>query len=269
MRWPDDVAPGPRDGRPGSLAGLVAVEPRERPRARLFFFPHAGGGPSAGSILRDLLPPYVEPWVVSLPGRQGRQDEAAATDLGEVVADLAGALDRLDDLPYALFGYCAGALAALLVARRCRPGRLFVGSFAAPDIAHIPRRVHLLPHDAFWTAVLGQGGIPPQLARHEELRPVFEPVLRQDFALYAGYRHRAAEPMDVPITVLAGRDDPHLGSGALLGWRRQTRHPLDLCRLPGGHWLLDANAGELVAAIADRMLADLRRRPAMPSRAGA
>jgi surfactin synthase thioesterase subunit len=258
MSWPDDVGRGPRGGR----AAFVAVQRRERPRARLFFFPHAGGGPSAGSILRDLLPPDLEPWVVSLPGRQGRQDDRAATDLGEVVADLAGALVELDDLPYALFGYCAGALPALLVARRCRPARLFVGSFAAPDIAPIPRRLHLLPHHAFWAAVLEQGGIPPQLARHVELRPVFEPVLRQDFELYAGYRHRTAEPMDVPITVFVGRHDPHLGRGALLGWRRQSGHPLDLCELSGEHWLLDANAPELVKTIADRMLADL------PSRAG-
>jgi len=264
MSWPDDVAPGPRDGR----AGFVAVERRDRPRARLFFFPHAGGGPSAGSILRDLLPPALEPWVVSLPGRQGRQEDPAVTDLGEVVADLAGALVGLDDLPYALFGYCAGALPALLLARRSGPARLFVGSFAAPDIAPIPRRLHLLPHDAFWTAVLELGGIPPQLARHGELRPVFEPVLRQDFELYAGYRHRAAEPMDVPITVLAGRDDPHLGRGALLGWRRQTSHPLDLCELAGEHWLLDASARDLVATVADRMLTDLDRHPATPVRAG-
>src|SRR5689334_3839541 len=214
MPWPDGSA---------RSAGFVAVERRERPRARLFFFPHAGGGPSAGSVLRDLLPPDLEPWVVSLPGRQGRQDDRPATDLDEVVTDLVGALAGLADRPYALFGYCAGALPALLVARRCRPARLFVGSFAAPDIAPIPRRLHLLPHTAFWTAVLEQGGIPPQLARHEELRPVFEPVLRQDFALYAGYEHQAAAPMDTPITVIAGRDDPYLGRGVLLGWRRQTR----------------------------------------------
>ena len=206
--------------------------------------------------------------MVSLPGRQGRQEDPAVTDLGGVVADLAGALVGLDDLPYALFGYCAGALPALLVARECRPARLFVGSFAAPDIAPIPRRLHLLPHNAFWAAVLEQGGFPPQLARHVDLRPVFEPVLRQDFELYAGYRHRAAGPMDVPITVFAGRDDPHLGRGALLGWRRQSRHPLDLCELPGEHWLLDATAPDLVATIADRMLADLDRHPALAARAG-
>ena len=250
MSWPDAR---------GGPARFVAVERRVRPCARLFFFPHAGGGPSAGSVLRDLLPPHIEPWVVSLPGRQGRQDEPPATDLDSVVADLAGALAGFEDLPHALFGYCAGALPALLVARESRPARLFVGSFAAPDVASIPRRLHLLPHDAFWTAVLDQGGIPPQLARHEELRAVFEPVLRQDFALYAGYRHRAAQPMDVPVTVLVGRDDPHLGRGAVLGWRRQSRYPLDLSELAAGHWLLEAGAGELVATIADRMRADLMR----------
>src|SRR5947208_6667549 len=75
MSWPDAR---------GGPARFVAVERRVRPCARLFFFPHAGGGPSAGSVLRDLLPPHIEPWVVSLPGRQGRQDEPPATDLDSV-----------------------------------------------------------------------------------------------------------------------------------------------------------------------------------------
>ena len=56
----------------------------------------------------------------------------------------------------------------------------------------------------------------------------------------------------------------------MLGWRRQSRYPLDLSELAAGHWLLEAGAGELVATIADRMGADLDhgRQRAIASRTG-
>ncbi|GIH19615.1 thioesterase II family protein [Rugosimonospora africana] len=245
---------------------FVPVDRRATARVRLFVFPHAGAGPAAAAALRDLLPPEIEPWVVNLPGRHTRQAEPARTDIGPLSVELAEAIRDHDDLPHALFGYCGGALLAYLVAGHHTPQRLFVGSFAAPDVALIPRRMHLVPDPAFWNLVLEEGGIPPQLARHDELRAVFEPPLRADFTLYAGYRHRPAQPLATAITVLYGRDDQHLSRGSVLGWRRHSRQPLDLCELTTGHWLLDQAADQVAGAIAGRLtpgppVPPLRRTP--------
>jgi medium-chain acyl-[acyl-carrier-protein] hydrolase len=232
---------------------FVPVDHHPDARTRLYVFPHAGAGPAAAAPLAERLPPDIDVWALNLPGRQVRPGEPARTDLTGLTRDLARWLVDNDVKPYALFGYCGGALLAYLAAARCAPTRLFVGSFAAPDIALIARRLHLLPRDRFWEIILDQGGIGPELAGQLELRGVFEPALRADFGLYAGYQHRP-QRLTVPITVLHGRDDDQLGRGALLGWRRHTSGPVELVDLPGGHWLLDEAAAELADRLADALL---------------
>jgi surfactin synthase thioesterase subunit len=239
---------------------FVCAERREEARARLYVFPHAGAGPAALTGLAAALPETIELWALNLPGRQARLDEPPRTDVRELVAEIAADLAATPGY-YALFGYCGGALLAHLAASRSAPGRLVVGSYPAPDVAPMPRRLHLLPGDAFWDAVLAQGGIPPELAAHTGLRPVFEPALRADFALYAGYHHRPTQPLDIPVTVLVGREDDQLTRGGLLGWRRQTTRRPELCELAAGHWLVEEDPAGVAGCLADRVLADIAAHP--------
>jgi medium-chain acyl-[acyl-carrier-protein] hydrolase len=236
---------------------FVCAEPSARARVRLYVFPHAGAGPAALGDLAGALPDTIELWALNLPGRQARLDEAPRTDLEPLVAEIAADVIAAPGR-YALFGYCGGALLAYLVARQSAPVRLIVGSFAAPDLALLPRRLHRLPDVSFWDVVLDQGGVPPDLARRADLRPVFERVLRADFALYAGYRHRHQPPLTMPITVLHGRDDTELTRGELLGWRRHTTSRPDQWDLDGGHWLVDEHPAEVAAGLAQRIDASLR-----------
>jgi surfactin synthase thioesterase subunit len=230
---------------------FVRIEHRPLATSRLYAFPHGGAGPGAFAALAAALPPQIEPWALHLPGRQARRDEPPRTDLAPLVAEIAADLTATTG-GYALFGYCGGALLAYLAARQSRPQHLFVASFAAPDVAIVPRRLHLLPGELFWDAVLEQGGVPPELAAHAELRPVFEPAIRADFALYAEHRRRAFTPLDVPITVLYGRDDADLNLGGLLGWRRHTTAARPQLRgFPAGHWLIDEHPSGVAATLAE------------------
>lgn len=233
---------------------FVCVQPRERARARLYVFPHAGGGPGAVGALAAELPDTIETWALNLPGRQARLDEPPRTELTPLIAELAADLSSDESGPptRAFFGYCGGALLAYLTARVVRPAQLIVGSFAAPDVALVPRRLHLLPSDDFWDTLLAEGGVPAELAR-PELRPVFEGALRADFGLYAGYYSRPAEPLGVPISVLYGRDDPEMSRGSLLGWRRFSTSRPELREIKAGHWLVDENPAEVSAFLVDRI----------------
>ncbi|GIJ56363.1 thioesterase II family protein [Virgisporangium aurantiacum] len=224
---------------------------------RVVAFPHAGGGPASLATLAPMFPPHVEPWAVNLPGRQARLAEDPRTDLDGLVDDLAAALAAVPR-PYALFGYCSGALLAYLVARHAAavPARLVVGSFAAPDVAVVPRRLHALPSALFWDRLVAAGGIPAELAGHTDLYPALEPALRADFAMLAGYRHAPAAPVDAPVTVLYGRHDRSLTRGALLGWRRHTTTRPALRELNASHWLVDDAPAEVVRVIAEEIGCD-------------
>lgn len=217
---------------------------------RVVTFPHAGGGPASLATLAPLFPPPVQPWAVNLPGRQARLAEDPRTDLTGLVDDLAAALETVPR-PFALFGYCSGALLAYLVARRVPPAHLIVGSFAAPDVALVPRRLHALPSHLFWDRLVAAGGIPADLAAHTDLYPVLEPALRADFTMLAGYRHAPCAPVDAPVTVLYGRHDRSLPHGGLLGWRRHSTRRPTLREIDASHWLVDDAPAEVAAVIAE------------------
>ena len=221
----------------------------------LLAFPHAGAGCAQLTELAHAVTPTVSVWSANLPGRQARLDEPLMTDLDELVTELAdAAIPLVADRPYDLFGYCAGALTALLVARALRdrgvaPARhLIVVSAEAPDIAWRPHRLADCPSEQLWTLLSEQGGVPSAMALDERMRSVAEPAVRADFAMIAHYRLRPDLPLATSITVCHGHGDG-VARGALLGWRRQTTAPLRLCELPGGHWLLDDSCAELAKEV--------------------
>jgi surfactin synthase thioesterase subunit len=230
------------------------------PGPRLYAFPHAGAGCAQ---LVPLAREVGAVWGANLPGRQARLHEPARTDLAALVDDLTDALAaRITDRPYALFGYCGGALTAFLVARQLRarglpaPSRLIVASFEAPDIAALPRGVSTLPTSRLWSTLVEQGGVPAGLAADERLRGIAEVAVRADFAMIGSYRHQVDLPLPVPITVCHGTRD-RVRRGVLLGWRRQTTFPLDVRGIDAGHWLLDDNCPELAKVIVDVLSAEV------------
>ncbi len=234
---------------------FVALDPRAGARLRVFAFPHVGAGCSAFTQCARLLPAEVELWSLNLPGRQARFLEPSRTDLEPLVEEVAGqVLSRITG-PYVLFGYCSGALLAFLVARRLRErsapaaDRLVVISYAAPDAVTPPTRLHELPAEDFWAAVHELGGFPPELLAEQDYREIFEPPLRADFRLLAQYRFTAGAPLDVPISVIAGRHDCLLPVSQLSGWLRQTTGEFSLRMLPADHWLLEHGTESLTRAL--------------------
>ncbi|GAA3426381.1 thioesterase II family protein [Streptosporangium sandarakinum] len=272
---------------------FVPVGERPEGRVRLYAFPNAGGGPASLTGPAAAFPPEVEVWSVNLPGRQARLAEPPRDDLDGLVEDLARDLLATARPPYALFGYCSGALLAYLVCRRLTelsapggpppapgrpvsgpspgagsragsvpgpaaerpslPERLLVGSFAAPDVALLLRRLPSLPSWLFWEQLIELGGVPAEVAEREALRPILEPALRADFGMLAGYRHVPAPPLPVPITVLYGGRDRSVSRGGLLGWRRQSVHRPSLRELDASHWLAEEAPDRLAAAITEEI----------------
>ncbi|GAA2682676.1 MULTISPECIES: alpha/beta fold hydrolase [Actinosynnema] len=228
---------------------------------RLYAFPHAGAGCAQLADFAQAAGEHgVSVWAANLPGRQARLKEIPRTDFTGLTEELAEALaDLLDGTPYAVFGYCGGALLAYGVIHRLRtmgaplPVHLVVASYDAPDITRRPRELSGLPPESFWRYLGESGGVPPALAADPRLRQVAEPALRADFAVLASYRHEVNPPLPTRITVCFGERDEETRRGALLGWRRHTAEPVGLRGLDAGHWLLDDACAELAAAIADSL----------------
>jgi surfactin synthase thioesterase subunit len=223
--------------------------------ASLYCFPHAGGLP--GEYLRwsDELP-RVQVWGVHLPGRTTRRAEPPYTRMDELVDALVSAVDFGRDRPFAFFGHSLGALVAFEVAKELRargreaPGRLLVSSCPAPPLPPAARPVHGLPDDELLDAIeRGTGESLAHLREDAGLREHALASFRADYALLDRYRPRRAEPLDCPLTVLAGSEEPWAAWRD--GWAAHTRAGTELRVVPGGHFHFRERKADVLCVLRD------------------
>ncbi len=206
--------------------------------ARVFCFPHAGGHLRTFLGWQAALGADAEIVAVCRPGREHRAQEPAPT-IEEYVDGATAAIRAAaagDDRPVYLFGHSLGALVAFEVTRRLADlpalRHLVASGCSAPSL--LPslrvRDIATLKGKAFAEAIGFFGGLPPEVVADEELHEVLLPGLIADFHLAVGYRYRPAAPLAVPVSLINGAADPHVGAAQLAPWRDEVREP------PARHW---------------------------------
>ncbi|MEU8431949.1 alpha/beta fold hydrolase [Streptomyces sp. NPDC029216] len=206
---------------------------------RVYCFPHAGGNPRTFLGWQPALEPDALIAAVCPPGRGHRFREPAPASLGALADGAAAAIalaDAAGRRPFLLFGHSFGAALAFEVARRLDGVRGFAGlvasGCAAPSLLPTPRVVEAarLEGRAFTEAVGFFGGLPPEVMHDEAVQELLLPPLRADFRMVAAHRYRPGPPLTVPVTLLNGTDDPHVGPAALDPWTREC------AARPARHW---------------------------------
>ncbi|WP_444963173.1 thioesterase II family protein [Nocardiopsis sp. M1B1] len=231
--------------------------PQHRPRAdvRLVCLPHAGGSASSLRPWQYLLPPGIEALTVQYPGREDRFGDPMVDTMSEVVDAVVDALDPLLDRPYALLGHSMGSAVAYEVAVEARrraipaPVRLFASGRPAP--LHVrPGDVHLRDDEHLAADLTRLGGTPPEVLADEELRTAVLRYVRNDYRLIETYRPTRAEPLDMPVHVFVGAQDPECSEEAAATWRTTTTGEVTTEVFPGGHFFLAQQRRPVAAAVA-------------------
>jgi medium-chain acyl-[acyl-carrier-protein] hydrolase len=189
----------------------------------------------------DVLPPDIEVGAILLPGHEARLREAPFTRLEPLVDALVTGLRTHMDLPFAMFGHSLGALVAFHVACRLRdegaaePAHLFVSGRRAPQLPPRHPPITHLPDPEFVEEVRRRyNGISDEVIRHPDLLALLVPTLKADMAVIETYVHREGIPLECPISVYGGDDDPEATPAELVSWKVQTRGPLSVRMFPGG-----------------------------------
>lgn len=204
-----------------------------------------------------MLPKSVELVPLALPGHDGRLQEPLCTNLQTLADALADELNRHAlDRPIALLGHSMGALLAFEMARSLRrhnhrqPCLLVLSACRPPHAIVTKRLLHTAP-DAELVATLQQryGGIPAALLDQPELLKLLLPALRADLQMIETYACAEEPPLDVPMLVLGGTDDPAVTAGHLMEWRRYATHDCAVRLFPGGHFFLFAEGPQLGANV--------------------
>lgn len=203
--------------------------------SRVVVFPHAGSGAQRYASVLAGLPETVEVVGVTLPGRERRASLAPRTTLAAAVPGIRRELSALDPAPTVFYGHSLGGLLALAVADAGGHCDGLVVSCSQPG-AHSRPRPQLPGTAAELAEILASHRLPADALHDPSLSPARR-ILAHDLAL-ARDALRAVEPLrlTVPVTALAGTDDPLVPPDALPLWARFTSGPFRCRFARGGHF---------------------------------
>ncbi|MFO0762832.1 MAG: thioesterase domain-containing protein [Byssovorax sp.] len=248
---------------PPQKGWIVRQKPAPRAPVRLFCFPCGGVGASPYRDWPTDLGPSIDVCALHPPGREQRRSEPSIADFAPYLDAVTEAVRPLLDRPFALFGHSVGALVAFELARRLRaeglpaPIHLFASGRHAPQWI-IEERAQDLSDPDFIALLRTLNGLPIAVLDNPELMDVMLPLLRTDCVLHESHVYRDEPKLDVPITALAGEDDPAVTDAQLAAWGAQTTRDFSVVRLPGDHFYLSTQRDALLRLIRSSVARDIR-----------
>jgi len=204
------------------------------------------------------LPREIRVVPVELPGRGVRTSEAFMSDFDSLIEHLCEVHDRHCLGRYALYGHSMGALIAYAMAMRWRtlsrplPESLFASGSPAPS-RRDPGYFADKHSDAALIAELRkQDGTPEPVFEDPAMLHLTLGILRADYGLCAGYRYHRVRPLDVPIHVLAGRQDD-IEADRIMAWEAETSRQFSVRWFEGGHFFIRQQEPAVLGAITQQL----------------
>ncbi|MEU0228998.1 thioesterase domain-containing protein [Streptomyces sp. NPDC006284] len=218
-------------------------------RVTLACLAHAGAGVASYRGWGTAVGDGVDVHALPLPGREARRREPRLSGRTELLADLMpGLLATARRGPYALYGHSMGALVGYTLTRALAdagapPLFLAVGACPPPHTTTALVDGADLPDEDLLPLLDSIGSLPPGASASPGglWRRTFLPVLRDDLRLAKSLRNAALDPVtggpvDVPVLVFAGSDDPLAAPAALRHWQQWTTDLIELHTVAGGHF---------------------------------
>ena len=228
--------------------------------AHLIAFHHSGGGARFFRPWKDHLSQDLNLWTIELPGRGNRFVDPLIDSLpvaARAVAEVLSNEPRLSGGPVILFGHSLGAFLAYEVAMlreyMGKPvDRLVCSGALPPDEARVDELRHTMSDAELLDELRRFNATPAEVLEHEELMALLLPIIRSDFKMLETYEPGSREPLQSPITAIAGRSDSHV-QPSLDGWTRYTRADLTVQWFDGGHFFLDEDKPAVLGWLASHL----------------
>ena len=224
---------------------FVRGAPAKRPSPRVVCFHSMGASASLFAPFLLNPPDGLDVVAVQLPGRDTRADEPVEENLGNIVCGILSEIDQVVGTPYIFWGHSFGGIIAFEVLRALRRQgkplpRLLITGTIAPHIMERWKRRDLMLH-------VFQKDYSPEymmaVSRYVDdadfVRSIL-PIMRQDAPLLLNYQYHEEEPLDIPITTFAARQDDMVYPDEVAAWKGQAKE-FRLIEVDGDHWFLYRN----------------------------
>ncbi len=219
----------------------------------LLCIPYAGASAGMFSSWQKAMDD-VAVYPMLLPFRDARRNEPMP-DSVDALAD-AFVRDNEDFLSgdYAVFGHCTGAVLGYAIAAAAQkrygkaPRILIVSSSAEPGVIPADARELSGAADEKITEYLRRDSLVDEaILEMPEFVEYYYPILRADFALYAG-SSPACEKLMCPVTALFDVNDKKISSDDVLRWGSLT-DSFSTIQVDGGHFSIIRNEDNVISIV--------------------
>lgn len=208
---------------------------------------------------QPLIHPDVEICAIQLPGRGMRFHEEPYTSFAELIVRLTDLIAQEGASRFAFFGHSLGGLLAFEVTRSLHdkglatPAHLFISGCDAAGYRSPSKQLHLLDDESLVQELKTLNGTPSEVLANSELMALILPTIRADFALVEGYRYQQRPPLDIPISVFAGKLDPVDSPEQVDGWKDETTGPFEVQWFEGDHFFIQPEQASVLASLNARL----------------
>lgn len=224
-------------------------------KMNLICLPYAGGNIYSYLGYAKLAPSYLNLIPIELPGRGVRMKEKLLRDIDQMVEDIfVQTQPHLNDKPYIIYGHSMGAILGYLLTKRIlkegmsAPRQLIFTGARAPSVRDLEQKRHLLSKDKFIAKLIEYGGSPDEILQDESIMNFFEPIIRADFEGVENYIYTASKPLNIPISIMIGKNEPVTYEDAI-AWQNETNLPIEVRQFEGGHFFILEHQEEIMSII--------------------
>jgi external thioesterase TEII len=230
-------------------------------KINLVCLPFAGGNKYSYRPLFTESSTVFSTSTLEYPGRGTRIFEDLTSDIDKLVNDLFNQLKPiLSKGNYALYGHSLGGLLTYLLAVKIRenkaelPKHIFITGASGPSApSRLTKKFHLYPQKEFIDEIIILGGMPDEILQDNAMLEFLEPILRNDFKVSETYVHQAAEPLNIPFTVITCIDEDLTAEEVLL-WQNESIPAVDFIQLEGDHFFIMHHKDFVINTISEKLI---------------
>lgn len=229
-------------------------------KIRLFCIPYAGGNAEAFEELEMYMDDAIEVIPLEYAGHGTRRKEHFYESFEELQQDIIRQVDerREAGIPYALFGYSMGSVAAYAAAVKHEKDpclkHVFLAAHEAPDVEWRGKKYADLDDLAFLKMLRELGGfqkLDENMLKNRFFRQLYFQPIREDYRLLADYHLKERRMLPVDTTVFYSPQD--IPEESIHTWDRFAEKEIEYIALGDSHFFIRQYPKRMADIISDKL----------------